>query len=77
MQGAPYDVLSGPAGRRENRPVQSSFWKHLPSSPPQHAAYSTTHSPQGGAVAHISCVSHPRHHLTAGPGADFYQQQFD
>lgn len=59
MQGAPYDVLSGPAGGRENWPVQSSCWEHLSSAPPQHAAFSTTHSPQGGAVAHISCVSYP------------------
>lgn len=58
MQGAAYDVLPGPAGSRENWPVQSSCWEHLPSPPPQWAACSATHPPQGGAVDYISCVSH-------------------
>uniref|UniRef100_A0A3Q2PHB4 Tubulin-specific chaperone D n=1 Tax=Fundulus heteroclitus TaxID=8078 RepID=A0A3Q2PHB4_FUNHE len=46
------------SGRKGDRPLQSPCWQHLPAPPSQHSACSASHTPQGGAVEHLSCVSH-------------------
>ena len=61
MQDKSYDVQPGSAVRREDWPLQSSCWQHLPAPPPQHRACSTSHPPQRGAIAHLSHVSPHRH----------------
>lgn len=58
-QGAVHDVLHGSASSWENWPLQSSRRQHLPASPSQHRACSTSRPPQGGAVENFSYVSHP------------------
>lgn len=75
MQGEVYDVLLGPAGSREDWPLQSSRWHHPPAPPPQHRACSTSHPPQRGTVEHFPCVSHPCLQLETHPAAltDFNQ----
>lgn len=69
MQGEVYDVLPGPAGSREDWPLQSPRWQHLPAPPPEHRACNPTHPPQRGAVEHFSCVSYSCPRLAACPAA--------
>lgn len=57
IQGEVYDVLPGPAGSWEDWSLQGSCWQHLPAPPTQPRAFSTSHTPQRGAVKHFSYVS--------------------